>query len=124
MKLILAKEQRRVTGLQAVSLEVSDFDRAVAFYHDTLGLKVEVAAPGHYATIPQVNISLVALGGEVVSEGFHIELVVNDVDAWYHYLAGRGVTLLTEPKDQPWGARNFYLRDPDGHKLELTSPAP
>ena len=124
MKPTDVKGHRRITRLQAVSLGVSDFERAVAFYRDVLGLEVQVMAPGHYATVPQVNISLASSGEVVASQGFHVELVVDDVDAWYQHLGNQGATLLTKPKDQPWGARNFYMLDPEGHKLELTTAMP
>ena len=111
----------RIARLQAVSLGVSNFQKSVNFYQDVLGLEVEVMAPGHYATIPRVNISLASSGDVITSQGFHVELVVDNVDAWYKYLETQEVTLLTEPQTQPWGARNFYMLDPEGHKLELTT---
>lgn len=124
MKSADVKRHRRITRLQAVSLGVSDFERAVTFYQDVLGLEVKVVAPGHYATIPQVSISLVSSEEVFASQGFHVELVVDDVDTWYQHLGNQGVTFLTKPKDQPWGARNFYMLDPEGHKLELTTAMP
>ena len=110
-----------ITRLQAVSLGVSNFQKSVNFYQRVLGLEVEVMAPGHYESISRVNISLVSSGDAIASQGFHIELVVDNVDAWYKDLQTQEVPLLTEPQTQPWGARNFYLLDPEGHKLELTT---
>ena len=110
-----------IKGMESIALEVSDFDRAVGFYRDILGLEVEVFAPGHFAQIPSVNISLLGVGRRVSSKGFHLELVVDDVDAWHERLKEQGATVTSSPKDQPWGTRDFYLKDPDGHLLEITS---
>lgn len=43
-----------LTGLGGVALEVGDFTKAVTFYRDILGLKVEVMAPGHFALVPKL----------------------------------------------------------------------
>ena len=47
-----------LTGLNAIAIEVSNFELSLAFYRDIMGLTVDVMAPGHYAQIPEVNISL------------------------------------------------------------------
>jgi predicted enzyme related to lactoylglutathione lyase len=47
--------------------------------------------------------------------------VENADEAW---LRLRNIGLVSEPvKDHPWGARVFYLFDPEGHRLEIWSPA-
>ena len=111
-----------IERLQAISLEVSQFDRAVEFYRTIMGLEVQILAPNHYATIPRVNISLVSSSDHVTSDGFHIELVVTDVDSWYQHVENLGATVLTQPRNQSWGSRNFYMLDSEGHTLELTTP--
>jgi len=46
--------------------------------------------------------------------------VENADKAW---LILRNIGLESEPvKDHPWGARVFYLYDPEGHRLEIWSP--
>jgi catechol 2,3-dioxygenase-like lactoylglutathione lyase family enzyme len=49
----------------------------------------------------------------------HIAFAVEDVDAACAVLAGQGLTLEIPPKDYYWG-RSAYLRDPDGHQVEIT----
>ena len=110
----------KITGFEAIALEVGDFGRSVQFYADVLRLEVEVLAPGHFAQVTGMSLYLLATGKKPVSKGFHIELMVDDVEAWYTYLVERGITPLSEPKDMPWGSRNFSLRDPDGHEIELS----
>jgi lactoylglutathione lyase len=115
----------RITGFEAVALEVSDFDRSVAFYRDILGLKVTVEAPGHFAMVPAINVYLLSTGRRKVrSTGFHLELAVNNVDDFYARLKAIGVKGISKPKEYPWGDYSFYLTDPDGHEIELSSPLP
>ena len=39
------------------------------------------------------------------------------------WLMLRDIGLVLEPvQDHPWGARVFYLFDPEGHRLEIWSP--
>src|SRR4029077_6572650 len=105
---------------EAIALNVGDFDRSIAFYKGVLRLKVEVLAPGHFAQVVGMILYLLSLGKKVTSRGFHIELQVDNADAWYAYLVDRGITPDSEPEDMSWGSRDFYLHDPDGHEIELS----
>ena len=49
----------------------------------------------------------------------HIAFAVEDVDAACEALTQQGLTLEIPPKDYYWG-RSAYLRDPDGHQVEIT----
>lgn len=49
--------------------------------------------------------------------GQYLYLSVNDVDAAHAALTAAGLTPSTEPTNQPWGNREFVIRDPDGYKL-------
>ena len=42
-----------------------------------------------------------------------------DVDRCADELSERGVELLSTPRDQPWGHRTLFFRDPDGNVLEI-----
>ena len=48
----------------------------------------------------------------------HVALGVPDVDAACEALQAQGLTVDLAPKDYSWG-RSAYLRDPDGHLIEL-----
>ena len=48
-----------------------------------------------------------------------IEFAVEDVDAEYARLKGLPIELVQEPRNQPWGQRTFYVRDPDGNILNF-----
>ncbi len=42
-----------------------------------------------------------------------------EVDACAAALKERGIALVDEPKDQSWGHRTLFFRDPDGNVLEI-----
>lgn len=50
-------------------------------------------------------------------KGVYVYIHVDNVDAMYKDLLERGLTPTAQPKDWPWGNREFILKDPDGYKL-------
>jgi catechol 2,3-dioxygenase-like lactoylglutathione lyase family enzyme len=56
--------------------------------------------------------------GELPADN-HIAFAVDDVDVTCETLTQQGLTLEVPPKDYYWG-RSAYLRDPDGHMVEIT----
>ncbi len=49
-----------------------------------------------------------------------LTIVVEDTDAWYSYLQGRGVRTLDAPHDdEELGIRIFLLEDPEGYVIEI-----
>ena len=52
-------------------------------------------------------------------ERFEIGFKVADVDIAYERLVGAGAAPAVEPGTRPWGQRTAYVRDPDGHLVEL-----
>jgi catechol 2,3-dioxygenase-like lactoylglutathione lyase family enzyme len=42
---------------------------------------------------------------------------VNDADRLHTEFSENGAEVLGEPEDQPYGIREFLVRDPDGHVL-------
>ena len=63
-----------------------------------------------------------ASAGELPPEN-HVALAVPEVDAACAGLARDGLTVEVAPKDYYWG-RSAYLRDPDGHLIELNQANP
>lgn len=49
--------------------------------------------------------------------GTFLYVCVDDVDEFYDGVIAKGLKPSSEPKDWPWGNREFVLRDPDGYKL-------
>ena len=53
--------------------------------------------------------------------GIYTYIEVEDVDTYAKSLKDKGVRASTEPRDWPWGKREFVVRDPDGYKLVFYS---
>lgn len=49
--------------------------------------------------------------------GTFLYIKVEDVNNFYQGVIEKGLKPTNEPKDWPWGNREFILRDPDGYKL-------
>jgi uncharacterized glyoxalase superfamily protein PhnB len=54
--------------------------------------------------------------------GLFLYIEVGEVDEFYRGLVEKGLQPSSEPKDWPWGNREFIIRDPDGYKLVFFTP--
>jgi catechol 2,3-dioxygenase-like lactoylglutathione lyase family enzyme len=99
----------------------------VAFYRDALALPVHLAtdwfvefqvAGGAFVSIADERRASVKSGG---GGGITLSFRVENADAWHRRLEGRGVALGRIRHH--WGARAFFLRDPEGHRIEIWAAA-
>ena len=55
-------------------------------------------------------------------EGFRLYCTTTqDVDALAKKIKAHGAALDYEPRDEPWGTRDFALTDPDGFKITIAA---
>jgi catechol 2,3-dioxygenase-like lactoylglutathione lyase family enzyme len=121
----------RPYSLAVVRVFVRDFERALAFYTETLEMPLAHAADG-WAQLDtgsaQLALERVAPGdaeGEALAGRFlGVSLAVSDVDAVYARLQRRGVAFLAPPERMPWGGTLAHFRDPDGNVLTLLGAGP
>ena len=113
-------------------LIVEDLDRALGFYVDVLGLRVGHRS-GDYAQLDTGTTRLALYTRSAMAKtlgmaldppvsnapGFELGFKVSDVDAGFAELIARGAQPVMPPTDRFWGQRTAYLRDPDGHLIEL-----
>jgi lactoylglutathione lyase len=116
-------------------LTVDDFDQALAFYRDALGLP-ELAAwessgdariillDAGRATLELVNEEQAAAIDEIevgarVAGPVRVAFEVDDSSALAARLVAAGAEQLAEPVVTPWNDRNVRLRAPDGMQLTL-----
>lgn len=44
-----------------------------------------------------------------------------EVDAAYELALKQGLTVLRQPRDEPWNVREFHLMHPDGHTFRVSA---
>jgi uncharacterized glyoxalase superfamily protein PhnB len=101
---------------------VQDVLRAVEHYRDALGFRTEFTygQATFYAGVERdgVVIHLQAADHTKRRPGQGaVNVFVTDVDALYRELKSRGAKILNEPKDYPYGMRDFDINDLDGNQL-------
>jgi uncharacterized glyoxalase superfamily protein PhnB len=118
------------------TLTVNDLRASIAFYRDVLGFIVvdtieqEGELVGASVRAGTVDILLgqddfTKGRNRVKGVGTRLYCVTHqDVDQVAAAIRERGGQLDAEPQDQPWGARDFAITDPDGYKLSISSPMP
>jgi lactoylglutathione lyase len=121
-----------------VALQVDDFDGAVAFYRDALGLpevarydnpdgRVSILAAGQ-ATLELLSteqvdvIDQVEVGRPAATGRVRLAMEVTDSARVAGELADAGAEVLGGPVVTPWQDRNVRLRAPDGMQLTLFTP--
>ena len=132
---------------------VSDMGRALEFYRDVLGLRVqrEMVMDGDIVSqltgFENARVHIAYLGNDLRHAvelvqflepavtpwqrpprnrvgTAHLGLIVDDVDAMYENLLGRGMEFVNPPALRPdavypWARKVCYVYDPDGNMLEL-----
>jgi len=111
-----------------------DYDEAVAFYRDVLGLHereayssedgrvtileagratLELTDPRHADFIDEVEV------GRRVAGSIRVAFEVDDSETTTRKLAAAGATILAEPTRTPWNSLNARLDAPAGLQLTL-----
>ncbi|MEJ7892542.1 MAG: VOC family protein [Solirubrobacteraceae bacterium] len=133
------ERRMQLTGLHHLTLITADIERSIAFYRDVLGLGIVRDAPsdddpdtrhvwfgavdgtpGRLLSVmeyPQLPAGAVGTGST-----HHFALAVEsseELDAWRDYLMGADVQ-CSDVFDRG-GFRSLYVRDPDGHVVEIAT---
>jgi catechol 2,3-dioxygenase-like lactoylglutathione lyase family enzyme len=121
---------------------VSDPERALAFYRDALGLElrnevargdfrwltlgapsqpdVAILVTNYLSGSPTDSETLAALVAKGGLPGVHFQS--DDLDATFEQVRASGAEILQDPTEQPWGTRDFAVRDPDGNLIRIDQP--
>jgi catechol 2,3-dioxygenase-like lactoylglutathione lyase family enzyme len=136
----VSRRSRFVTGVNEfrVVLTVEDFERAVAFYRDALGLSqledwssdtgrvilldagratLELMDEAQASAVDKIEV------GQRVSGAVRIALEVGDCEHAASSLVAAGVREVAPPVVTPWGDRNARIEAPDGMQLTLFTPS-
>jgi catechol 2,3-dioxygenase-like lactoylglutathione lyase family enzyme len=110
-----------------ISLGVTDPDRSIRFYAETLGLEM-LGKPGEVTLFRagEVNLALNhpagRSAGDRIAGSVEVIFPAESVAALHSELAGRGCPFLREPREVMPGMWAATFTDPDGHRLTLFGP--
>jgi uncharacterized glyoxalase superfamily protein PhnB len=115
----------------APGFTVNDLEKSLAWYRDVLGFVVEERWEQE-GKLMGVSLQAGSVGFMIgqddwkkgrdrkKGEGFRLYCTTTqDVDVLADRIVARGGKLDQEPRDQPWGMRDFALTDPDGFKITI-----
>jgi lactoylglutathione lyase len=120
-------------------LYVRDVSRSLAFYESAFGLRRRsLHESGMYGELETGGITLAFAAEQLpqsnIPGGFQpadlarqpaaseIAFATADISAAYERALAAGATAVAEPKAKPWGQVVAYVRDVDGHLVELCTP--
>jgi len=101
-----------------ILLRPSDPARSHRFYRDTLGLAIyrEFGSPDAPGLVFFLGNGLLEVSGqrsEPRGDGIGLWMQVRDVHAEHWRLVDAGVSILREPRREPWGLLELWIEDPD-----------
>ncbi|MGA9597042.1 MAG: VOC family protein [Acidimicrobiia bacterium] len=121
---------------------VADPGQALAFYRDGLGLElrndvargelrwitvgsasqpgVSIVLTNYLNGSPADNEAVTTLVAKGALNGVHFH--TDDLDATFEKVRDAGAEIVSEPADQPWGTRDFAVRDPSGNLVRIDQP--
>jgi len=112
---------------------VNDIEKSVAWYRDVLGFIVNDRweQEGRLAGVEMMAGSVSFMLSQddwkkgrdrAKGEGVRIHcMTVQAVDVLGRQIKERGGALAQEPRDEPWGMRDFAVVDPDGYKITIAA---
>ena len=128
-------EPIRIDGLWGVRYQVSDVRRALEFYTNTLGFKLDHQALPAFGQVSIDELKLIlsgpgASGSRVMPDGRQqvpggwnrVILRVSDLPARIAELRKSGARFRNAMEVGP-GGRQIQVEDPDGNPIELFEPA-
>jgi len=118
-----------------VILYVERLEAALSFYTEALGFSLKMKVD-QYAELNTGETTLAISERSFIQEHLGISLhpagqgsseigvvyPLDQVDQRFQGAIQAGASVVMEPRNQPWGQRVSYVRDPDGHLVEICSP--
>ena len=98
-------------------LPVSDLAKAVAYYQDVLGFRVNYADQ-NIGVMFRDDGTLLLMPRDREHSGIgSFYAYIRDADALHAELVAKGATVLGAPVSKPWGLRDFSVLDLEGNRL-------
>ena len=98
-----------------------DIPRSSAFYR-LLGLEEQMDLGWVMILGPSArpDVQLLLMGrDESAPVNPDISIGVDDVDAAHETMVNAGVEIVHSLRDEPWGVRRFFVRDPNGKMVNI-----
>jgi catechol 2,3-dioxygenase-like lactoylglutathione lyase family enzyme len=114
---------------RAIPVVVTDEPEATrAFYEGFLGFRLAMDQDGMFMfaspNVPTTQV-IVVWSSETAMDPAGLDLAmsveVDDVDAAYADADARGLEIVRTIRDEPWGVRRFFVRDPSGATINVAS---
>lgn len=107
-----------ITGLNHITLAVSDLEVSLDFYQKLLGFKAHVRwQSGVYLTMNELWLCLSLDKPSIGQDYSHLAFSVNKVD--FDAMKNKLTPQVRTWKENASEGESFYFLDPDQHKLEL-----
>ncbi len=120
-----------ISHIHSTTIIVTDQDKALDFYVNTLGwekaLDSMVGESTRFLTVvpPGATTQLALLHSNFAAENQHaggqtgISLITHDIESSYQTLTGRGVHFKEPVQMMPWRQKATWFYDPDGNEFFL-----
>jgi len=111
------------------SLPVKNCVAAIRFYCDVLGFQKDfddavIGLGGeqtHFAGVSRGDCAITLSQHDRQDYRATLGCEVDDVDLLHQEYKARGVTILIDPQDEPWGERHMAIADLYGHEIHFSS---
>jgi uncharacterized glyoxalase superfamily protein PhnB len=117
-------------GYISPTLAVRNMKEAIKFYEKSLGFKMGMAFPDahnpEYVDLSKdgmvlmfIPVKNIGIGNEEkLGIGVNLHMQIDgDIDEYYQELKKKGVKIVVDIKDEPYGIRDFTIEDVDGYQL-------
>ena len=122
-------KQLRIKRINHVGVPVSERRRALPFFRDILGLDIipSMVDANNIVWMQTEEGTMVHLiepsSGRGITSGWHLALEVEDFDEALSVLKEKGIKFADGPGERHDGQKYVFLTDPDGNRVEITSPS-
>ncbi|MCB0096133.1 MAG: GNAT family N-acetyltransferase [Caldilineaceae bacterium] len=111
-------------------LLVHDVRESAHWFRDKLGFRIDFlyGAPPRHAAVSRgdwtgrmvtFQLALIPPAPAITPAGYIYVMVGTNIDQLFDQYQSAGVDIVAEPVSQPWGMREFTIRDPNGHELRF-----
>jgi catechol 2,3-dioxygenase-like lactoylglutathione lyase family enzyme len=116
----------KIKSVSGITCFAKNLSKTAKFY-EALGFVIKKRKATHFTAYSNwFWIEFVAVGKDDRATAAYekansplVYLSVDDVDAFYAQLISQKIKPVSQPQNQPWGNREFVVRDPDGYNLVI-----